>query len=59
MTRLEDLFRMPDGPILAIVQDFRGEIIGRSALVLSHTSGLRLRSSWERWPNLPMSSTWK
>ena len=38
----EDLFRMPDDPILAIIQDFRGDILGRSALVLSHSSGLRL-----------------
>jgi chemotaxis protein CheC len=38
----EDPFRMPDGPTMAVIQDFRGEITGRSALVLPHASGLRL-----------------
>jgi chemotaxis protein CheC len=32
----------PDGPHMAIIQDFRGQISGRSALILPHASGLRL-----------------
>jgi chemotaxis protein CheC len=32
----------PEGPEVAIIQDFRGEISGRSALILPHASGLRL-----------------
>jgi chemotaxis protein CheC len=32
----------PDGPDVVIVQDFRGDLLGRSALVLPHASGLRL-----------------
>jgi chemotaxis protein CheC len=32
----------PDVPDMAIIEDFRGGIAGRSALVLPHTSGLRL-----------------
>ena len=32
----------PDVPDMAVIEDFRGGITGRSALVLPHTSGLRL-----------------
>jgi chemotaxis protein CheC len=32
----------PDVPDMAVIQDFQGGITGRSALVLPHTSGLRL-----------------
>jgi chemotaxis protein CheC len=32
----------PAGPEVAIIQDFRGDISGRSALILPHASGLRL-----------------
>lgn len=32
----------PEGPDVVIIQDFRGDLLGRSALVLPHASGLRL-----------------
>jgi chemotaxis protein CheC len=35
-------FTSPDGRDVAIIQDFRGDISGRAALVLGHASGLRL-----------------
>jgi chemotaxis protein CheC len=33
-----------DGASLAVVQDFRGRVVGRSALILPYASGLRLAS---------------
>ena len=47
---LDDLPEFPfpcDGPTMAIIQDFRGKIMGRSALVLPHASGLRLAALGE------------